>query len=244
MRIGLISDVHGNLPALEAALACLEQQEPDVIVCLGDVAVGPWPRETIARLRALGCPTILGNWDAWMADGTPPFGERAGDPRLLEMAAFWAAELRDDDVAFLRGLEPRLQLDAGGGGRVLLVHGSPRSCNEPILAETPVAEVEAMLARADARVVVAGHTHVQLVRRLPRTLVVNPGSVGLPFSQWPLGDGHVSPWAEHGLLELGDDGSLDLRLRRTPYDVDALLRFVRASGVPHAEWWSRSWGPF
>ena len=69
MRIALISDIHGNLPALEAVLAQLGEEEIDRYICLGDVAVGPWPSETVKRLSRLGCTSIVGNWDAWILDG-------------------------------------------------------------------------------------------------------------------------------------------------------------------------------
>ena len=72
MRIGLISDMHGNLPALEAVLAKLDEEAVDRLICLGDVAVGPWPSDTVKRIAGLDCACIVGNWDAWMLDGVPP----------------------------------------------------------------------------------------------------------------------------------------------------------------------------
>ena len=243
MRIGLISDIHGNLPALEAVLERLERDEPDEIVCLGDVAVGPWPSQTVTRLRELGCATILGNWDAWMIDGLPPCRDSEVCTKLLEMGGFWADQLSADDVEYLRGFDANLQRDLGDGRRVLYFHGSPRSCNEPILAVTPTEELEHMLGGLDAPIMVAGHTHVQMVRRVPRGLIVNPGSVGLPFLEWPVAAARVCRWAEYGLLDYGDDGRLDVQLRRTPYDVDFFIRFALESGMPHAEWWTGSWEP-
>ncbi len=243
MRIGLISDIHGNLPALEAVLERLDREELDEIVCLGDVAVGPWPSETVKRLRELGCTTILGNWDAWMVDGVPPCGDNEVCKKLLEMGAFWAAQLSRDDLDFLRGFDTKLELDVGNGRRVIFFHGTPRSYNEPILAATPAAELEHMLRGLNAPIMIAGHTHVQMARRLPRTLIVNPGSVGLPFLEWPVADARVCRWAEYGVLDYGDDGQLDVQLRRTPYDVDFFIRFARESGMPHAEWWTGSWEP-
>jgi hypothetical protein len=83
-----------------------------------------------------------------------------------------------------------------------------------------------------------GHTHVQMIRRLPFTLLVNPGSVGLPFVEWPVSDARVLPWAEFGLVDYGDDGEVTIELRRTRYDARALVEEVLASGVPHAKWWT------
>jgi len=93
MRIGLISDLHGNLLALEAVLAKLDEEAVDRLVCLGDVAVGPWSSDTVKRVAALDCPCIVGNWDAWMLDGVPPVGDSDAGRMLLEMGSFWAAQL-------------------------------------------------------------------------------------------------------------------------------------------------------
>jgi predicted phosphodiesterase len=100
-----------------------------------------------------------------------------------------------------------------------------------------------MLGHLDAPIVCVGHTHVQMVRRLPLTMIVNPGSVGLPFLEWPFAAARVCPWAEYGILDYENDGSVNIQLRRTPYDVDALIAYTMASGVPHAKWWTDCWEP-
>lgn len=234
-RIGLISDIHGNVPALEAVLAELDREHLDGLACLGDVAVGPQPRESLALVRSLGCPVAMGNWDSWFIERTP----MAIDSRLIEISAFWADQLDDDDRATLRSFAPAFELDLGDGERALCFHGSPRSNEELIYATTPDDELEDLLGERRA-VMIGGHTHVQLVRRLPGTLFVNPGSVGLPFSSWPPRETRIAPWAEYGILE-HESGTLRVDLRRTFYDVDALLRLSSAGGMPHADWWAGSW---
>jgi putative phosphoesterase len=241
MRIGLISDIHGNLPALEAVLARLDEEQVDRIICLGDVAVGPFSSESASRVQQLGFPTIRGNWDDWMAGGEPPCAGGDVCEKLLEMGSFWAAQLDGDNIGFLHGLEKTLEIVLDDGRKAVLFHGSPRSFNEPILAGTPTERVEHMLAELDAPVMLCGHTHVQMVRRLPFTLLVNPGSVGLPFREWPVAAARVCPWAEFGILDYDAEGLLGVQLRRTSYDFDAFIRYTLESGVPHAEWWTNSW---
>jgi putative phosphoesterase len=243
MRIGLISDLHGNLLALEAVLAKLDEEAVDRLVCLGDVAVGPWSSDTVKRVAALDCPCIVGNWDAWMLDGVPPVGDSDAGRMLLEMGSFWAAQLDEDDLAFMRLAEPELRIEVDGGRHLMFFHGSPRSYNEPILAATPTERLTHMLEGLDGPIVCVGHTHVQMVRRLPSTLIVNPGSVGMPFLEWPVAAARVCRWAEYGILDYEDDGSVNVQLRRTPYDADALIAYTLGSGVPHAEWWTDCWEP-
>jgi putative phosphoesterase len=242
MRIALISDIHGNLPALEAVLQRLDDETVDRIICLGDVAVGPWPSETVKRVDTLDCATIVGNWDAWMLDGVPPCGDSEAGKKLLEMGSFWADQLDEDDRALMRRATPDLQVEIDGS-RLVFFHGSPRSYNEPILPATTTEELTHMLLRLGAPITVLGHTHVQMVRRLPFTLIVNPGSVGLPFLEWPVAAARVARWAEYGILDYADDGQVSVELHRTPYDAQAVIDYTLASGVPHAEWWTACWEP-
>ncbi|OLE19468.1 MAG: hypothetical protein AUG88_00825 [Actinobacteria bacterium 13_1_20CM_4_68_12] len=125
MRLGLISDIHGNLLALDAVLDELNESGIDRLVCLGDVAAGPEPRATIERLREVGCPVVRGNWDTWVLEGVPPLQLQAG-PKLRDQGDWSGAQLTEPDKAFLRELQSQLELDLGGT-KVLCVHGSPRS---------------------------------------------------------------------------------------------------------------------
>jgi len=243
MRIGLISDIHGNLPALDAVLERLEEERIDRYISLGDVAVGPWPSDTAKRLQRLGCDTIIGNWDAWMLEGDPPCGENPVGRMLLEMGAFWADQLDEEDLSFMRRAKHQIELELDGGLRLVFFHGTPRSYNEPILAATPIEELEQILDGLNATIMVAGHTHVQLLRRLPFTLIVNPGSVGLPFVEWPTAAARTCRWAEYGILDVMGDDRVSVELRRTTYDADAVIQYALASGVPHAEWWTSAWEP-
>ncbi len=195
MRLGLISDIHGNLLALDAVLGELNESGIDRLVCLGDVAAGPEPRQAIERLRELECPVVLGNWDTWLLDGVPPLELQAG-PKLRDQGD-WSA--------------------------------------------TSDAELAQMFNGNKPAVLAAGHTHVQLARLHGTTLIVNPGSVGLPFNSWPPnGAVRMSPWAEYAILTV-EDGCISTELRRAPYDVSALLDIARESGMPHPDWWGEQW---
>jgi putative phosphoesterase len=239
MRLGLISDIHGNLLALDAVIGELNESGIDRLVCLGDLAAGPEPRATIARLRELDCPVVLGNWDSWLLEGVPPLELEVG-PKLRDQGDWSAAQLSDTDKEFLQGLPLQLELDLGGT-TVLCVHGSPRSVLEDIHATTSDVVLAQMFNGNRPAVLAAGHTHVQLARLHGTTLIVNPGSVGLPFNSWPPnGAVQMSPWAEYAILTV-EDGCISTELRRAPYDVPALLQLARESGMPHPDWWGEQW---
>jgi predicted phosphodiesterase len=239
MRLGLISDIHGNLHALEAVLAELEQEELDRLVCLGDVVAGPRANEALARIRELGCPVIMGNWDAWSVDGMPK-PTTPVEEKLYAIGAYWAERLEDDDRAFVRTFVPRIELDLDDDRRMLCFHGSPNSFDDWIVATTPDEEVAAMLVGFQAPVLVGGHTHLQMVRRYEESLFVNPGSVGLPFARWSPEDVRIAPRAEYAVVS-ANDGRLAVDLRRTSYDVEAHLRGGLESSMPFADWWAASW---
>jgi predicted phosphodiesterase len=112
---------------------------------------------------------------------------------------------------------------------------------EDIHATTSDEELAQMFNGTRPAVLVAGHTHVQLARLHGSTLIVNPGSVGLPFNSWPPnGAVRMSPWAEYAILTV-EDGCISTELRRAPYDVAALLDVARESGMPHPDWWGEQW---
>lgn len=243
MRIGLIADVHGNLVALETVLAELEREPVDRLLCLGDVAaLGPQPREVVARLREAGCPSVMGNTDAWILKGPP----RATSPEgaaMAEIAAWCAAALTGPDLEYLSACPPTLRAELGGGMGMLCFHGSPRSHDEVVSATTPDDLLSEMLSGHRASIFAGGHTHVQLLRRHGGARVVNPGSVGLPgvgpgTPDLPV-NGRVD-WAEYAVLE-DRGGRFGVGLRRVPVDVGRVVEAARASGMPRLEWWVGRW---
>lgn len=243
MRIGIIADVHGNLVALETVLAEMEREPVDRLVCLGDVAaLGPQPGEVIARLREAGCPSVLGNTDAWLLREPPRTTGPAGE--AMSGISRWCADrLPGEDLDYLRACPPTMRVGLGGSTEMLCFHGSPRSHDEVVSATTPDDVLSDMLSGHRASVFAGGHTHVQLFRRHGCARVINPGSVGLP------GVGPGTPdlpvnrgvrWAEYAVLE-ADSGRLNVELRRVPVDLDRTLEAARASGMPHLDWWAGRW---
>jgi putative phosphoesterase len=231
VRVGLISDIHGNRLALDAVLQELEREDVDGFICLGDVAVGPQPAEALERVRELGCPVIMGNWDAAFFGDMPTPQDKIGQ-QLVEISEWWRSHLSDADRDYMAAFEPTVRLKVGSTP-ILFFHGSPRST-------TPDDELRAIFADIEERVLVGGHTHVQMIRRYAESVIANPGSVGLAFRSWWPRPVRISPWAEYGVLT-GEDERLSIDLRRTPFDVDAFLELSLKSGMPHAEWWVKSW---
>jgi putative phosphoesterase len=239
MRVAVLSDLHGNPFALDAVLADAELESVDQLVCLGDVAIGPFPIQTVRRLRELGCPVVMGNWDAWFLEGVPKLGGEVG-PRLSAQGEWCVGRLSGEDLDFLRGLPRALGLCLHGS-QLALFHASPRSLEELLLPDVPRAQLDDALAGVDADLILGGHTHLQMLRRRPSSLFANPGSVGLPFSDGPSGASLlVSRWAEYLIATTGGEHHT-VEFRRVYYDVDEMLAAARATGMPHAEWWTGCW---
>ncbi|MGH3037646.1 MAG: metallophosphoesterase family protein, partial [Gaiellaceae bacterium] len=218
-RVAALYDVHGNLPALEAVLAEVERSGADLVVVGGDVAIGPMPRECLARLRALGDRALFvrGNGDREIA--SVPDDE---DDDLWAARTRWSAvQLDERELEFLAGLPATQSLRVRGLGRVLFCHGSPRHDEEIVTALTTDERLAPMLRGVEERTVVCGHTHVQFDRVVDDTRVVNAGSVGMPYE--------MRPGAYWALL----DGEVELR--RTGYDLETAAAAVRASGFPGAD---------
>jgi len=209
--LGIIYDVHGNLPALEAVLAEAEREGIDEWLLGGDYSVfGPWPVETRARLRELENTTWLrGNGERWLVD--PPTDMPSEQAEFIFAALASAiAELPAEDVDALVGLPTLAERE-----EAFYCHGSPLSDVESFAAES-TDEDSRLLAGVKERQVVFGHSHVQFRRPGPNgTDLVNPGSVGMPLD----GDTRAA-WAirrQNGELEF----------RRTGYDVGPAVAKMR-----------------
>lgn len=249
MRLALISDIHGNLPALEAVLADLAGcGAVDLVWCLGDLAaLGGNPHECVQALLSLreargdeAVKIIGGNTDRYLVTGariafSPPKEEDdfpAYRANILSMSAINAwnmARLSWEDFAALRDILGReLKLDVEGYGIARGFHAIPGD-DESVALGPDSADEEAADALLDrgGRLALCGHTHLALDRQVDGWRVINPGSVGLSF-----GNPGLAEWA---LLEWRD-GALSVDLRRVPYDVEATLRAWEKLGYPEMEW--------
>jgi putative phosphoesterase len=177
LRVAALYDIHGNLPALEAVLA---EVDADLILVGGDFVAGPWPSETLERLRGLDGDVrfIRGNADREVVEE----GRGLAPPEVME---YVREHLSDEQVAFLADLPLTESIEVDGLGSVLFCHATPRS-DEEILTRISAEERWADALRGvDADVVVCGHTHVQFDRRVERIRLVNSGSVGMPYEDEP-----------------------------------------------------------
>jgi putative phosphoesterase len=236
MRVAVISDIHGNCLALDAALADLESNRADQIVCLGDaVQGGPQPAEVVARLRDLGCPVVMGNADAWLLTGENTSQVEEVTERQLQVRSWSLAQLSGEDVRFIETFQPTVEVQLEGGKRLLCFHGSPYSFDDIILPETPEEVFRRYLGEFEGSVLTGGHTHLQQIRRLGDLFFFNPGSVGVAYNRHqPEEDFKADPWAEYAVLSVeGERISLDFR--RVPLDAADMVRVILTSSIPHAE---------
>lgn len=228
--VAVLSDVHGVLPALDAALAEPAVAAADLVVVTGDHAAGPQPVEVLDRLTGIGDRVVLvqGNADRDLARIAR--GEHVDVPD--EISTWAATQLRPDQVDLLESLPHPVTVEVDGFGPVAFCHGTPRDLAEVVLVDTRMsrwAEVFADLPD-EVRTVVCGHTHMPFTRLVDRRLVVNPGSVGMPYG------GAGAHWA------LLVEGRITLGVSR--FDVEgASAAVVAASGYPDVARWVATYLP-
>ena len=233
MRIAVLADIHGNLPALDAVLADLAHREVDQVVNLGDHLSGPLlPRETADLLMAQSWVQIAGNHERQLLSfdrATAGPSDRYSHDRISE-----------DHFTWLRALPPTVQID----GDVLLCHGSPRSDSEYLLDTVEAGRVRLASATeiaertvgVSATVVLCGHSHVpRAVRTGNGQLLVNPGSVGLPAFDDENPSHHAveigSPDARYALLERWAS-AWTVALLAVPYDFESMARLADHNDRP------------
>ena len=204
MRIAIIADIHGNLPALEAVLADIERRDVDRTINLGDCVSGPlWPREVCDLLMAHDDLTIRGNHDRWVSGPDPT--------RMGSSDRYAFSQLNQDHRSWLAALPRSADADHG----ILACHGMPTNDNQYLvedalegrLVRAKATTIRDRLGDVRARLVWCGHSHQQHLIQIPDgPLILNPGSVGCPSYDDPGNDPHVSeagsPHARYAVLTI------------------------------------------
>jgi predicted phosphodiesterase len=223
VRVAAIYDIHGNLPALDAVLHEIRQQDVDLVVVGGDVVPGPMPQETVARLFDFELPVwfIHGNGDRVV------LARARGEPidevpaKFRESISWTANQLDGATLRAMAAWPLTCTVDIDGFGEVLFCHATARNDVDCFTRLTPDARVARLFDGVTTPTVVCGHTHMQFDRTIGTLRIVNAGSVGAPFAP---------PRGAHWLL-FGPD----VQLRQTSYDVDRAADQMRATGSPLVE---------
>jgi len=257
MKIALFSDIHANLPALEAVLADIGTRKPDAVYCLGDlVGYNVWPNEVITEIRRRGIPTIAGNYDFGIGRASDDCGcayrEEQEKANGKVSIAYTNEVVGADERAFLRTLPAhiRLEFDLSNNPErlwagqeflnLLLVHGSPRRINEYLFEEREDKSLLYLLQKFNADVLCFGHTHKPYHRILTEATetglryrhAINIGSVGKPKDGDPRAGYVLLSLSETSLAEQPE--ALGVEFVRVEYDVERAAKAVEESPLPDA----------
>ncbi len=247
MKIALFSDIHANLPALEACLQNMDEQRPDAIYCLGDlVGYNSWPNEVINIIRKRGIPTIAGNYDFGIGRSSDDCGCAYKTEPEKEMGkisiAYTNSIIGQEERKYLRALPAHIRMEFQLNNdklNVLLVHGSPRRINEYIFEDRDEKSLLRIMQEADADIMCFGHTHQPYHRVLPAKAdeniavrhAINIGSVGKPKDGDPRGCYVLLHINEHS--NRNDKKSIDVEFIRFTYDVEKAAKAVEDSQLPN-----------
>ncbi len=216
-RLAVIADVHGNASALAAVVDELRRAPPELVVVNGDLSWGPEPEETLALANDIGNAVFVrGNAESALLRLTA-----ARDDERSEVGRWMLERHTPERLAEIGRFTGAVAVEVEGVGHVFCCHGSPRGDQEIVTPRTPESRMEALLEGVRLDVLATAHVHLQFERRVLGITSMNAGSVGLPYGASP-----AAYWAELGP---------DVRLRRTPYDVDEAIRRTEQSGIPTAE---------
>ena len=247
MRIALFSDIHANLPALEACLKNIEEQKADAIYCLGDlVGYNIWPNEVINEIRNRGIPTIAGNYDFGIGRTSDDCGCAYKEEHEKEMGkvsiSFTNSIVREGERKYLRTLPAHIKIEFQLNEdklNLLLVHGSPRRINEYLFEDRDEKSLLRIMEQADADIMCFGHTHKpyhKVLTTFPDGVAryhhaVNIGSIGKPKDGDPRGC-YVILTINHN-SGIGDRESVQAEYIRFQYDVEKAAKAVEESPLPN-----------
>jgi putative phosphoesterase len=230
-RIALLSDIHGNVLALEAVTKQIRRERPDAVLVAGDLVLnGPDPNGAVDALRVLeseGALIVSGNTDIAVGDfdygaAFPQYQD--GVPDTISAAAEWAHdELGDEQLDWLRRLPAERRIRTADDTLVLVVHASPGSQTRGFDQALDANIIFERAAATDARVICVGHTHVPEVRDLGWKIIVNDGSCGYVFDGEP-----TASWA---MID-SHEGNVTAEIRRTEFDAVTVANAISARGLP------------
>ncbi len=220
-RLAIISDVHGNLDALNAVMEDARKEGAGAFINLGDmVGTGAYPEEVVKKLSGDHFLGVAGNFDIKVLE----FSRASQRPRVRSVkgaiVAAAARDLSEESLNFIASLPPEIRMEVLGK-KILLVHASPGDPDEHLGPETPEERLTELGRIADADIVLVGHSHRPFVRTVNEVVFANPGSVGRP--------GDHDPRASYAILDTGD---FSITVHRVEYDVEAAISALLAKGLP------------
>ncbi|MGA2239528.1 MAG: YfcE family phosphodiesterase [Candidatus Bathyarchaeia archaeon] len=217
--IAVIADIHGNLDALKAVVVDARRSGIDVFLNAGDaVGFGIYPKQVIQALRSAMFLNVIGNVDLEALEKglqNPSLGKNS-------IMQFTFRELAPSDLAYLQSLPKELRFEICDK-KILLTHGTPDSVNEHIFPNTHGKRLKEIASKANADVIITGHSHIQMNRNVSGVRFVNPGSVGRPA------DGDYR--AQYAILRFNP---FSVEFRRVNYDVEAVANGIRKRGLPES----------
>lgn len=219
MKLAVIADIHSNLQALEAVLSEIQEQNPDYVLCLGDVVgYGASPNEVVQKLKKLDkLICVKGNHDEAVLGGKV----RKMNPQASEAVKWAIQRLDDENLDFLRGLEEYETLEFDGLN-CFLVHGSPDDhLNDYIYENVSEDRLEHFFRETGARLILLGHTHVPSVKELGKKTLLNPGAVGQPRDR--------DRRASYATI---DTERMGIQINRVPYDINATAEAIKRTKLP------------
>ncbi len=235
MKIAVISDIHGNLDALNSVLKDIKSENCSKIFCLGDIAMaGPEPIQTIKKIHDLiqskDFYIIQGNTDKMLSVfSLDTYNEILKTNEVMGSAYLADSELlSNEDKEFLKNLKPQLELTLFGI-KILLVHGSPRKNNENIYPNLPIEQIEEMIKDTNANIIFCGHTHMPCgYQTNTNRTVVNVGSIGRPFSK--------SPESCYVIMDINEENStFTVKHKFVKYDVEKASKKIEERGFEGAD---------
>ncbi|HET9934823.1 MAG TPA: metallophosphoesterase family protein, partial [Polyangiaceae bacterium] len=241
MRLALVSDIHGNALAFEQVLSHIQRDGVDQIICLGDVVtLGPEPERTLELLYESRAICILGNHDEFML--RPELvAAYTSIPVLIDAIDWCRSQLSSSSLELIRTFRPRYEQPLNASETLLAFHGTPSSNTTDLLATTEAAIVDEWVGQVPGTVLAGGHTHLQMIRQHRGRLLVNPGSVGMPFKEYVAGAApEVLSHAEYATIDASGN-ALKVTLARLALDKPSLRKSVLDVDYPFAAFLSQAY---